>query len=100
MMRIYNEWLAGFCKPHPDRFAGIACIPNHDVAAAVEEIGRVVKRGGLRGLEIANTYDMTPLYHPDWYPLWEAADDSGLPIHLHTIENGRASCGERGVHYG
>src|SRR3546814_11427071 len=38
-----------------------------------------------RGLEIANTYDMKPLYHPDWYPLWEAADASGLPIHLHTI---------------
>lgn len=85
VMRIYNEWLAGFCKTHPDRFAGIACIPNHDVAAAVEEISRVVKRGGLRGLEIANTYDMKPLYHPDWYPLWEAADASGLPIHLHTI---------------
>src|SRR3546814_12510906 len=59
MMRIYNEWLAGFCKPHPDRFAGIACIPNHDVAAAVEEIGRVVQSGGLRGLEIATTYDKT-----------------------------------------
>ena len=40
VMRIYNEWLAGFCATHPDRFAGIACIPNHDIDAAVAEIER------------------------------------------------------------
>ena len=41
MLRIYNEWLAGFCNSHPDRFAGLACIPNHDIDAAVGEIERV-----------------------------------------------------------
>ena len=85
MMRIYNQWLADFCDTHPDRFAGLAAIPNHDVAAAVAEIERVVKRGGLRGLEVANTLDMKPLYHPDWAPLWKAVSDSGLPLHYHTI---------------
>ena len=24
MIRIYNEWLAGFCRTHPDRYAGLA----------------------------------------------------------------------------
>ena len=85
MMRIYNEWLADFCDTHPDRFAGLAAIPNHDVGAAVAEIGRVVKRGGLRGLEVANTRDMKPLYDPDWASLWQAINDSGLPMHFHTI---------------
>ena len=85
MMRIYNQWLADFCDTHPDRFAGLAAIPNHDVGAAVAEIERVVKRGGLRGLEVANTLDMKPLYHPDWAPLWKAVSDSGLPLHYHTI---------------
>ncbi|MFQ5764494.1 MAG: hypothetical protein ACE5GT_06160, partial [Rhodospirillales bacterium] len=28
LMRIYNEWLADFCDTHPDRFAGLASIPN------------------------------------------------------------------------
>ncbi|MCH7936445.1 MAG: amidohydrolase [Proteobacteria bacterium] len=84
MMRIYNQWLADFCDAYPDRFAGLAGIPNHDVAAAVAEIERVVKRGGLRGLEVANTVDMTPLYEPGWEPLWQVVDDSGLPLHFHT----------------
>ena len=85
MMRVYNEWLADFCDTHPHRFAGLAAIPNHDVVGAVAEIGRVVKRGRLRGLEVANTPDMKPLYDPDWAPLWQAINDSGLPMHFHTI---------------
>jgi predicted TIM-barrel fold metal-dependent hydrolase len=32
MLRIYNE-LADFCATHPDRYAGLACIPNHDADA-------------------------------------------------------------------
>lgn len=85
VMRIYNAWLADFCDTHPDRFAGIACIPNHDIVAAVAEIERVAARGGVRGIEIANTLDMKPLYHGHWRPLWEAANAAGLPVHVHTI---------------
>ncbi len=85
MMRIYNAWLADFCDTHPERFAGLASIPNHDVAAAAAEIERVVKRGGLRGLEVANSWDMMPLFDPDWDLLWKAVGESGLPLHFHTI---------------
>ena len=85
MMRIYNDWLADFCDRRPERFAGLASIPNHDVAAAAAEIGRVVKRGALRGLEVANSWDMKPLFDPDWNPLWKAVAESGLPLHFHTI---------------
>ena len=85
MLRIYNAWLADFCDSQPARFAGLASIPNHDVAAATAEIARVVKRGGRRGLEVANSTDMKPLFDPDWDPLWRAVAESGLPLHFHTI---------------
>ena len=85
MTRIYNEWLAGFCSARPDRFAGLASLPNHDVQAAVAEVERVAKRGVLKGVEVSNSHDMRPLFHPDWYPLWEAAAEAGLPVHFHTI---------------
>ena len=29
VLRIYNEWLADFCSTHPERFAGLASIPNN-----------------------------------------------------------------------
>jgi predicted TIM-barrel fold metal-dependent hydrolase len=85
VMRIYNKWLADFCATHPDRLAGIASIPNHDIDAAIGEVERVAKRGGVRGIEVANSPDMLPLYHPDWHPLWAAINDVGLPVHFHTV---------------
>lgn len=85
MIRVYNEWLAGFCETHPDRYAGLACVPSRPIEAAVDEVARVVKRGGVRGLDVANTFDMPPLYDPYWNPLWEAIEDAGLPLHFHTV---------------
>src|SRR5271169_4070641 len=41
MLRIYNQWLGGFCRTHPDRYAGLASIPSHNIAAAVAEVKRV-----------------------------------------------------------
>src|SRR6266849_4914144 len=46
MLRIYNDWLADFCGHHPERFAGLACIPNHDTDAAVGEIERGARAAG------------------------------------------------------
>jgi predicted TIM-barrel fold metal-dependent hydrolase len=85
VMRVYNEWLADFCSVHPERFAGLASIPNHPLEAAVTEVERVTKRGVLRGLDIANSADLTPLWDPYWNPLWEAVAASGLPLHFHTV---------------
>jgi uncharacterized protein len=84
LVRIYNEWLADFCDTHPDRYAGLACIPNAPVDAAVKEMGRVIKRGGVRGLEIAHSYDIAPLWDPQWNPVWEVANEAALPVHFHT----------------
>jgi predicted TIM-barrel fold metal-dependent hydrolase len=85
VMRIYNEWLADFCATHPGRFAGLASIPNHPLEATIAEVERVTKRGVLRGLDIANSADLKPLWDPHWNPLWEIVNASGLPLHFHTV---------------
>src|SRR3954469_477780 len=35
VMSIYNAWLADFCSVHPERFAGLASIPNNPIDAAI-----------------------------------------------------------------
>jgi uncharacterized protein len=85
MVRIYNEWLADFCRTHPDRYAGLASIPSHNIDAAVAEARRVARTGVLRGLDIANRPDLQPFWDPCWEPLWTVAEEAHLPIHLHTI---------------
>jgi len=89
VMRVYNEWLADFCDAHPDRYAGLACIPNRPVEAAVGEARRVIKRGAVRGLDVANSLDMPPLWDPQWTPLWDVAAEARLPVHFHTVGGAR-----------
>jgi uncharacterized protein len=84
MFRIYNDWLADFCKPYPDRLIGLACLPYGDVEAAVEEVHRAA-RLGLRGVELSCSWDMEPMWHPMWEPLWQAVSDVDLPLHFHTF---------------
>ena len=88
VVRIYNQWLADFCDTHPERFAGIACVPGHNMSSAIEELERVGKRGSVRGVEIPLHKDMNPLWDPYWEPLWAAVNELGLPVHFHTIGGG------------
>jgi predicted TIM-barrel fold metal-dependent hydrolase len=85
VMRVYNEWLADFCSKRPERFAGLASVPNNPIEASIAEVKRVAKRGVLRGIDIANAADLKPLWDPYWRPLWEVISDTGLPLHFHTI---------------
>ena len=84
MLRVYNDWLRDFCRHHPDRQIGLACLPYGDIDAAVKEIYRVTKLG-LKGLELSCSWDMEPMWHPMWEPLWKAVNDVQLPLHFHTF---------------
>ena len=85
MFRIYNDWLADFCKHYPDRQIGLACLPYGDIDEAIKETYRVARRGGIRGLELSCSWDMEPMYDPVWEPLWQAVNEVNLPLHFHTF---------------
>ena len=84
MSRIYNDWLADFCSHHPRQHIGLACLPFGDVAAAVKEVHRVAKLG-LRGVELSCSWNMEPMWHRIWEPLWQAVSETELPLHFHTF---------------
>jgi predicted TIM-barrel fold metal-dependent hydrolase len=84
LLRIYNDWLKEFCSHYPDRQLGLACLPYGDIDEAVKEIHRVAKMGH-RGLELSCSWDMVPMWHPDWEKLWKAVAEVDLPLHFHTF---------------
>ena len=98
-LRIYNDWLGDFCATSPERLIGLANIPNAPIEAAVEEIHRVAKVGKVRGLDVANSPDMVPLWDPYWEPMWQAAAETGLPVHFHTL-GGKRQPDKRGRIHG
>ena len=84
MLRIYNNFIIDFCKRHPQRMIGLACLPFGDIPAAVKEVHRVAKLG-VKGVELSCSWNMTPMWHPMWDPLWAAIDETQLPLHFHTF---------------
>lgn len=82
--RIYNEWLADFCKTHPDRYWGLACLPYGDIDGAIAETRRAADLG-LKGVELSCSWDMEPMWHPMWEPFWQAVHEVNLPLHFHTF---------------
>jgi len=84
VMRIYNDFMADFVARCPDRFAGIACLPSGAPEMAADEVRRCAEIG-LQGVELALTHDLMPLWRSEFEPLWSAAAEVGMPVHLHTI---------------
>jgi len=81
-MRAYNDFLADFCQTNPRRLIGIGLVPTDNVEAGVREAQRVAKLG-MRGLLVATFPKLGLLSSEVYDPIWAAAQDLGLPIHLH-----------------
>ena len=81
---IYNDWVSDFAKQaNPNRVFPLAIVPNHDPQAAAAEVRRCAKMG-LRGGDLAFKHMSVPLWHHDWYVLWEAAAECKFPISFHS----------------
>ena len=83
--RAYNDWLAEFCRPFPQRLKGIAMLNVDDVQEGVRDLERCAKMG-LAGAMIP-LYPLAekPYSSPEYEPLWAAAQDLGMPLSLHLL---------------
>jgi predicted TIM-barrel fold metal-dependent hydrolase len=81
-LRVYNDWLAEFCKHDPKRLVGIG-LYSLKALPDVSEIERCAKLG-LKGMLIlaSDTIDMA--YSDERFePLWRVCADAGMTISLH-----------------
>ncbi|MGH9026203.1 MAG: amidohydrolase family protein [Acidimicrobiia bacterium] len=85
--QAYNDWLSDFCASAPDRFFGIAIIPQQDVEAAAAEIRRAAGKPGLVGTFIRPNpvVEWRHFHDPVYDPMWKAAADVGWPLGLHPF---------------
>ena len=83
--QAYNDWLSDFCATAPNRFFGIAIIPQQDVDAAAAEIRRASQKPGLVGTFIRPNpvVEWHHFHDPVYDPMWKAAADVGWPLGLH-----------------
>jgi len=89
--RVYNDWLLEFCRAAPDRLIGVPMLPENP-SAAVEELLRLAKRGGVRQVTLMIANVEPKLDHPAWDTLWSALEETGIILSWHiTVFAGKPS---------
>src|SRR6202008_84779 len=74
--RAYNNWMADFCKPYPDRLFNVAPVPLIDVDAAIKEMRRVVTEHGVKSVAVRpNPYNDRRINDPAYDPFWAEAQE-------------------------
>jgi len=92
--RVYNDWIADFCKPYPNRLKGIAMLNVDDVEEAAQELERCAKLGLVGAFIPVSPLADRPYRHPIYDRFWWTAQDVGLPLLLHigTPRGGIPGC--------
>jgi uncharacterized protein len=83
--RVYNDWLAAYCRYAPGRMAGLAMISLYEPKAGAAELERCVKMG-LKGAMIWCSPPADQPYSSEVYDaFWARAQELRTPISLHAI---------------
>ena len=77
-----NESVASFCKGHPQLIPFCTFDPHRDQDMP-GQLRRLVEEG-FRGVKLYPTYNFFYTNDPVMYPLYETAQELGLPVMFHT----------------
>ena len=86
--RVYNDWAAEFQRPAPDRLILLPDIPSYDPQVAKRELARCAKLGHKGAIVSSTVGRGKPLFDDDWTDFWDAAEEIGIPIHVHLSPGG------------
>ena len=81
-----NDFLALQMNKHPTRFAGFAHLALQDPKAAAAELARCVNSLGMKGALINGHTNGAYLDEEKFWPVWEKAEELGVPIYLHPAD--------------
>lgn len=84
MAHAYNEWVLDEIYDPDDGILGPSLIAPHKPSKAAEEIDDRADEDGVIAIFIPSGGIYPLLGHEFYYPIYEAAEDAGLPIMLHN----------------
>jgi predicted TIM-barrel fold metal-dependent hydrolase len=87
--RAYNDWSAEYCEADADRLRWIAMLPTQDPERSVAEMHRANAMGATAFYFRPNPSKGRNLYHPDYDPIFELAQELGKPISVHDTGSPR-----------
>ena len=82
----YNDACGELQAESRGRLFPQAMLPFWDIEASVKELERAQDDLGLTGFVITDSMEdwgLKPLHDPHWDPLWDAAQERGVPVNFH-----------------
>ena len=83
--RAYNRWMLDVCHGHMDRLYPLGHISLRNPANAVEELHTLAKAGIHGAFVGAIPIDGKSFGHPDFDPVWQAAQELNIAVGLHLV---------------
>jgi aminocarboxymuconate-semialdehyde decarboxylase len=85
LARTWNDGAIAAHQANPDRFVVLATLPMLDPDRAVDELNRVSKLPGVRGVYMGTNIEGRDLDDPLIEPIFTRIDALGLPVFLHPL---------------
>ena len=83
--RVYNDWLADYCKKLPNRLFGVPCLSVYDIDKAIKEMERCADLGLIGALIWQVPDPKLPFTSPHYEKLWAAAAEMGTVLNFHIL---------------
>lgn len=90
---VYNQWLAEWCSKAPDRLFGIAVLPTVFAPERTRDYLVRLKQLDYRAIQLPMAVTDVAYNMPDMEPMWDAIEESGMPVSFHTAETPRGYSG-------
>ena len=87
----YNSWLVDTFLDAHEGFRATAIVANQKPDKAAEEIDRMAGEEGIVGVQLPASGLVPPAGHTWYDPIYEAAQDHGLPVVMHSGNNGSSA---------
>src|SRR5207253_1013018 len=84
VVRTANDWLADTCEESNGRLLPVTVLEYSDLEWAIDELGRMRRRGSRIVLVPGAPIDGVSPAHPSWEKFWRAVTDNGMVAMLHT----------------
>jgi aminocarboxymuconate-semialdehyde decarboxylase len=81
----WNDGAIAACQANPERFVVLATLPMLDPDRAIDELNRVSKRPGVRGVYMGTNIDNYDLDDPLFEPIFTRIEALGFPVFLHPL---------------
>ncbi len=87
LAQAFNDGIGEICVTYPGRFMGLATLPMQDVRASLAEMERANRDLGMRGIYVGTSVRGHYLHEPQFWPIWELAQELGMLVCTHPQSN-------------